>query len=182
MPDATDRDLVIRTRGGKTEAYGELVRRYQGSVFNVCLRMLGERFEAEDQAQECFLRAYQRLGSYDLERPFGPWIRTVAANLCLNYLQRRRPIQVALQEGRDRPIGGDRPGPEAQLERRQAAEEVRRAIAQLPPHYRAVIELRHYQELSYAEISAALELPLSDVKSHLYRARRSLAELLGHHE
>lgn len=182
MQEPTDRELLIRARGGEAEAYGEIVRRYQRSVFNVCYRMLGERHGAEDQAQECFIRAYLRLDSYDLDRPFGPWIHTVAANLCLNHLQRRRPVQVPLLEEHDRPAEGGRPGPEQQLERREQAERVRRAIAGLPAHYRAVIELRHYQEMSYAEISEALDLPLSDVRSHLYRARRSLEQALAEHD
>lgn len=182
MPEPTDRELLVRARRGETQAYGEIVRRYQRSVFNVCYRMLAERYAAEDQAQECFIRAYQRLATYDLDRPFGPWIRTVAANLCLNHLQRRRPVQVPLLDEHDQPAAGGRPGPEQQVERRETAQQVRRAIADLPPHYRAVIELRHYQELSYAEISEALDLPLSDVKSHLYRARRSLVEILGDDE
>ncbi len=181
MADPTDRELVTRTRGGDTEAYGEIVERYQGSVFNVCLRMLGDRYEAEDLAQDSFIRAYQRLESYDVERPFGPWIRTVATNLCLNHLNRRRGIQLPLDDERDQPVSGQ-PGPERRLEMQELAQRMRRAIGEMPPHYRAVIELRHYQELSYAEISKALDLPLSDVKSHLYRARRKLATLLQSHD
>lgn len=180
MTDPTDRELVLRTRGGETEAYGEIVQRYQDSVFNVCLRMLGDRYQAEDLAQDSFIRAFERLGSFDVERPFGPWIRTVATNLCLNHLQRRRAIQVPLDDERDQPVSSQ-PEPERRLELQETVERTRRAIAEMPPHYRAVIELRHYQELSYAEISEALHLPLSDVKSHLYRARRKLAELLSSH-
>jgi RNA polymerase sigma-70 factor (ECF subfamily) len=80
MVDPTDRDLVLRTRRGEVEAFGEVVARYQQSVFNVCFRMLGERMEAEDLAQETFIRAYTRLETFDTERPFGPWIRRVATN------------------------------------------------------------------------------------------------------
>lgn len=182
MPDPADRELVVRTRSGDTEAFGEIVRRYQGSVFNVCLRMMGERFAAEDMAQEAFIRAFQRLDRYDPDRPFGPWIRTVAANLCLNQLKRAGPVQVALEDERDQPLRAGPGGPEQQLQGRQAVELMRAAIAELPPHYRAVIELRHYQEMSYAEIARSLGLPLSDVKSHLYRARRSLARKLDSDE
>src|SRR5262245_32172101 len=89
MGEPADRTLVLRTRAGEVEAFGELVQRYQGSVFNVCYRLLGERREAEDLAQEAFLRAYQRLGTFDADRPLGPWLRRVAANLCLNHLQAR---------------------------------------------------------------------------------------------
>ena len=178
MVDPPDRELVLRARGGEPQAFGELVRRYQDSVFNVCYRMLGERQEAEDLAQDAFIRAFHRLGAFDESRPFGPWMRKVAANLCLNHLERSRPIQLPLDDERDRPLHATVLGPEATLDRKQVGETVRRAILELPAHYRAVIELRHYQEMSYAEIAEALEIPLSDVKSHLYRARRRLAERL----
>ncbi|MFQ5942547.1 MAG: RNA polymerase sigma factor [Anaerolineales bacterium] len=182
MVEPTDRDLVLRTRRGEVEAFGEVVRRYQQSVFNVCYRMLGERMEAEDLAQEAFIRAYQRLATFDVERPFEPWIRRVATNVCLNHIQAQKPESYELDEERDQSptaIGKD---PETFLQSAQASEEIRQAILTLPPHYRAVIELRHYQEMSYSEIAEALELPISDVKSHLYRARRKLAELLSIHE
>ncbi len=85
MVDPTDRDLVLRTRRGEVEAFGEVVARYQVAVFNVCYRMLGERMEAEDLAQETFIRAYKRLETFNVERPFGPWIRRAATKVCLNH-------------------------------------------------------------------------------------------------
>lgn len=178
MEEPSDRALVLRVRRGEDEAYGELVRRYQRSVFNVCYRLLGERREAEDLTQEAFLRAYQRLDTYDETRPFGPWVRRVAANLCLNHLSRRRPPQMPLDDEFDLPQEGGSVDPEASRVRAERAEAVRQAVLALPPHYRAVIELRHFQGLRYAEIAEALGLPLSDVKSHLYRARRELARRL----
>jgi RNA polymerase sigma-70 factor (ECF subfamily) len=142
--------------------------------------MLGERRAAEDQTQEAFIRAYQRLDRFDPQRPFGPWIRRVAANLCLNTLERRQPPGLALDDERDVPLAApEQDDPAAAREETEAAAEVRAAILDLPPRYRAVIELRHFQELSYDEIAAALHLPLSDVKSHLFRARRLLAQTLG---
>jgi RNA polymerase sigma-70 factor (ECF subfamily) len=178
MVEPTDRDLVLRTRRGEVEAFGEVVKRYQQSVFNVCYRMLGERMEAEDLAQETFIRAYQRLETFDADRPFGPWIRRVATNTCLNHIQGQKPESYELDEERDRSPVPSGEQPEIYLQGTQVAEEIRKAIISLPPHYHAVIELRHYQEMSYSEIADALELPISDVKSHLYRARRRLAKLL----
>src|SRR5258708_30625650 len=84
MPDSSDRALVLRVRGGDSDAFGDLVQRYQTSVYNVCFRLLGEAGAAEDQAQEAFIRAYQRLDQFDAERPFGPWVRRGAANPGLN--------------------------------------------------------------------------------------------------
>jgi len=158
------------------------VRSYQVSVFNVCYRLLGERREAEDMAQEAFIRAYERLNTFDVERPFGPWIRRVAANLCLNRLEARPPVHVELDEERDETGRWEQGDPARARERAESAEAVRAALLSLPPHYRAVVELRHFQDLSYAEIAEALNLPLSDVKSHLFRARKLLAEKLQAHD
>ena len=174
MTAPTDRDLILRARRGDAEAYGELVKCYQTSVFNVCYRILHERGEAEDLAQETFMRAYNRLNTFDIEREFGPWIRRVAANLCLNHLESQRN-SAELDEERDT---GESQGPEAVVEVHERSEQIRRALASLPAHYRIVIELRHYQEMSYDEIAAELNIPLSDVKSHLFRARKLLAEKL----
>ncbi len=179
MDAPSDRALLVRTRRGEVEAYSELVRRFQVSVFNVCYRLLGERREAEDLAQETFIRAYQRLETFDLERPFGPWIRRVAANLCYNHLQRRETPQTILDEERELVAASPQPGPEELQEAAWRAERLRAAILGLPGPYRAVIELRHFQDLSYAEIARELDIPLSQVKSHLFRARKSLANSLA---
>jgi RNA polymerase sigma-70 factor (ECF subfamily) len=182
MDSPTDRTLAERARRGDAEAaadaYGELVRRYQTSVFNVCYRLMGERRAAEDMAQEAFIRAYQRLQTFDLARPFGPWMRRVAANLCLNHLQMTPPPTVSLEDERDKPTGAAGDDPEAALEQTQSVEAVRAALLTLPAHYRAAIELRHFHEMRYDEIAAALKIPVSDVKSHLFRARKLLAKKL----
>ena len=175
MGDSTDRDLVLHTRSGEANAFGELVRRYQASVFNVCFRLMGERREAEDLAQEAFIRAYKRLDTFDMGRPFGPWIRRVAANLCITHLRRREPLHLHLDEERDQPIQTVEMDVETRHMQTEDSEVVRSALIGLPSHYREVIELRHFHELSYAEISSALEKPQSDVRSHLFRARKMLA-------
>lgn len=174
MSDSDERELVERAQRGETAAFGELVRAHQTSVFNVCLRLMGERAEAEDAAQEAFIRAFGRLSTFQPERPFGPWMRRVAANLCLNQLDARREA-VPLDEERDEAAELT---PEASRMQTEQSQAVRTALISLPAHYRAVVELRHFQELSYDEIAAELNLPLSDVKSHLFRARKLLAEKL----
>ena len=174
MSAPTDRDLLVRALRGASDAFGELVTRHQTGVFNVCYRILHERGEAEDLAQETFIRAYDRLHTFDLEREFGPWVRRVAANLCLNYLESRKST-TPLDEERD---ADESQKPERQVEVKERSEQIRSALASLPAHYRVVVELRHYQELSYDEIASELNIPLSDVKSHLFRARKLLAEKL----
>ena len=174
METPTDRDLILRARRGDAEAFGELITCYQVSVFNVCYRMTNERREAEDLAQETFLRAHVRLNTFDAGREFGPWIRRVAANLCLNRIEAQHPTS-ELDEEWD---ADEAQSPEAALEVRERSEQIRAALASLPAQYRDVVELRHYQELSYQEIATEMNIPLSDVKSHLFRARKLLAERL----
>lgn len=180
MAEPSDRALLERAlRDDDLEAYGKLVRRYQTSVFNVCYRLMGEHQGAEDQTQEAFIRAHERLETFDLDRPFGPWIRRVAANLCYNELRSNAPIEVPFDPERDLASGSPSGNPELQQQRVERADRVAAAVRGLPPHYRAVIELRHYQELSYKEIAKALDFSMSEVKTYLYRARRALAEELG---
>ena len=177
MDESSDRAIVLRTRRGEVEAFGELVRRYQTSVFNVCYRLLGERREAEDLTQEAFIRAYQRLDTFDIERSFGPWIRRVATNLCYNHLKRHRHLVLPLFEERDKLTGEYANNPENAIVQTECTEALRDAILTLPAHYRAVIELRHFQDLSYEEISETLNISISQVKSHLFRARKQLARI-----
>lgn len=174
MSTLSDRDLIQRARRGEAEAFGELVTRYQVSVFNVCYRILHERAEAEDMAQDSFIRVHERLSTFDDQRPFGPWVRRVAANVCLNHLSSQKSTS-DLDEERDADASQR---PETVQEERERSEQIRSMLASLPAHYRLVIELRHYQEMSYEEIAAELKIPLSDVKSHLFRARKLLAEKL----
>ncbi len=177
MNAPSDRDLILQARSRGSEAgwaFGELVTRYQTSVFNVCYRILHERSEAEDLAQETFIRAYDRIHTFDIKREFAPWIRRVAANLCLNHLESQK-VTTELDDERD---ADPTQRPEAVVEIKERSEQIRIALASLPANYRVVIELRHYQEMSYDEIVAELKIPLSDVKSHLFRARKILAEKL----
>jgi RNA polymerase sigma-70 factor (ECF subfamily) len=178
MNEASDRLLVQRTRGGDVNAFGELVQRYQTSVFSVCYRLLGDSAEAEDLAQEAFLRAFRRLASFDVERPFGPWMRRVAANLCLNTLQQRRPAPAELEDELDEIPGDPREMPELAGDRADLAQRVRSGLLRLPDSYRAVIELRHYQDMSYDEMAAALGIRVGEVRTRLFRARRMMARWL----
>jgi RNA polymerase sigma-70 factor, ECF subfamily len=177
-----EQQLIARAQAGQAEAYGELVRRYQTRVYSVIYRMVGNQQDALDLAQEVFVRAYESIAGFAPGRPFGPWIARVAANLTLNWLQRRRLPTVTLEPENHEAPGAARSPPDYAYEpervylsaERQA--QIRAAIAALPPHYRAVIELRHLQDMPYETIAATLNIPLSDVKSHLFRARQQLRE------
>ena len=185
-----EQQLLHQARQGdetSAAAYGELVRRYQTAVFNTAYRLLGRRVEAEDAAQEAFLRAYRALERFDLERPFAPWIKRITTNLCLNWLesaQARTQLLAAELSSNDQPVSMDNwaqaaPSPEQTLVREEQSTKLHQAILALPPRYRVAIELRHFQELSYEEMAAVMERPLSSVKSDLFRARKMLAEKMG---
>lgn len=174
-----ERQLIARTRAGDADAFGQLVTRYQSSVYSVCFRFMGEQRDAEDLTQDAFIRAYQRLHLYDDSRPFGPWLRRLAANLCLNALQRRVPVETELDPERLPESDSD---PARAIVATETRTELDAAIQTLPSHYRLPLLLRHLHALSYAEIAQALNLPLSDVKSNLFRARKKLLELVKPHD
>jgi len=188
MSTADDRELILRAQEGDLNAFGDLVRRHQAAVFNVAFRMFGQRSEAEDAAQETFLRAFRALGTFDVERPMAPWLKRIATNVCLNWLASARVKPYVTVADMNRPgeekssmddWAHNRPTPEQELVTKETARQIRAAILKLPPPYRAVIELRHFQYLSYDEIGQTLGRSLNNVKSDLFRARRMLAELLG---
>jgi RNA polymerase sigma-70 factor (ECF subfamily) len=170
---------VRRAQAGDVAAFGDLVRDHQTAIFNVCYRLMGERREAEDLTQDAFIRAFDKLHLLDPARPFLPWMRRLATNVCLNALQRNRRIQFSL-DGDDiaEPRADTASEPPAAFAQREAADGLRRALRTLPAHYRAVIELIHFQEMTYADAAEALRIPVSDVKSHLFRARKRLLHSL----
>jgi RNA polymerase sigma-70 factor (ECF subfamily) len=173
--EAAHRELIRRAQHGDTDAFGQLVTHYQQAVYNIAYRLTGNRQEAEDVAQEAFVKTYLALDRFDTQRPFAPWLYRIATNTALNRLKRRRPESEFNEE-----ISPDNtaPNPEAQIITAEATDRLRAAIVDLPPNYRAAIELRHFQGLSYREMSETLDTPLSDVKSWLFRARRRLREVL----
>ncbi|MEW5940542.1 MAG: sigma-70 family RNA polymerase sigma factor [Chloroflexota bacterium] len=175
MP-ATDRELAERVQRGDQDAFAELVRLHQSAVFNVAYRFLGNVHDAEDAAQETFLRAWRFFNQFDMDRALAPWLKRIAVNVCLNRLETNRPL-LSLDEEGPAPLDPT-PGPEFVTARRAQTDRIRRELTSLPPRYRAVIELRHFQDLSYEEISETLKRPLSDVKSDLFRARKLLADRL----
>jgi len=176
MNIATDRGLIIHAAQGDQDAFDELIRRHQSAVFNTALRLLGNRSDAEDAAQESFIRAFHAFNTFDTAYPLLPWLRRITTNVCLNRIKGDKP-SLSLDDVLSPPMEPS-PGPETQTVNRERDAQIRSAILSLRPLYRAVIELRHFQDLSYAEIAETLDRPLSDVKSDLFRARKLLAETL----
>lgn len=175
MLPSDERDVVSRARHGDREAFGEIVRRHQQDLFSIACRMLGDAREAEDAAQEVFLRAYRSLDTFQSARPLRPWLRRIMVNLCLNRLASRRPV-LELDEELAETTELD---PERQTLTKDLRERLARELDCLPARYRAVLVLRHYEDMSYEEIARAIGRPVSDVKSDLFRARKLLSGRLS---
>ncbi len=176
LVNVDEHSLLLAAQQGDTTAFGEMVERYQTSVYSVCWRLLGDRHDAEDATQEAFVRAYQRLHTFDRDRSFGPWIRRVAANYCFNHLESAKPPMIALDKSAN--VSASENDPARLTLERERDQQLHAALQTLAPNYRIVVELRHFQELSYEEIAEELGQPLSSVKTHLFRARRLLADQL----
>jgi RNA polymerase sigma-70 factor (ECF subfamily) len=167
---------IQRALAGDQDAFACLVEAYQTAVYNLAYRMLGNAVEAEDAAQETFLRAYTRLDTYDSDRKFSSWLLAIASHYCIDRLRQRRLGWLSLDELPPWrwPAGSSRP--EEAVIRSEERDEVRQLLDQLPPHYRATVIFRYWYDLSYQEIAEAMETTESAVKSTLHRARRMLAQ------
>ena len=169
--------FIARARDGDDLAFQEVVNAYQGPVFNLCYRMLGNAQEAEDAAQETFLKAYRNMKRYDPDRKFLNWILSIASNHCIDRLRRRRLQIISLDEMLPRfENPASNPGPEEAMTDLELQEDVREILDQLGSTDKAAVVLRYWYEYSYEEIAEALSLTVPAVKSRLHRARRTLAE------
>ena len=167
---------------GDRAAFTRLVELHKRVVHGLCLRVLQDPEEAQDAAQETFVRAWSAIATYDAEQPFTPWLLRIARNLCLDLLRLRLPagrrleLDAPQREGAEAPELADpaAPPPDEQLERAETASSLGVAVAALPPNYREVIHLFHVDRMSYREIAATLEVPMGTVMTWLHRARARL--------
>lgn len=169
------RRLVRQCLAGDQAAMLALVERFQWQVFGLCYRMLGQRQDAEDASQETFVRVLKNLHRWDPGREFQPWLLAIAGNRCRTALatRKRRPTAELAEEL----VVDNEPDHDAG---RQLAEELHLALAQVRPEYRQAFVLFHEQELSYAEIADAMQVPLGTIKTWVHRARRELIDTLRH--
>lgn len=172
-PPSDLQTLVGQCLTGDQAAMLALVERFRGQVFGLCYRMLGQRQDAEDAAQETFVRVLKNLHRWDQARDFEPWLFAIAGNRCRTALsaRKRRPTAEAVLDIIPDKEPDHRPA-------QQLAEEVQLALATLRDEYRQAFVLFHEQELSYADIAAAMEVPLGTIKTWVHRARRELIEYL----
>lgn len=171
-------DWLVRAIDGDDEAFAQLVETYQKPVFSLCYRMLGSATEAEDGAQETFLRAYKSLHRYDASRSFATWLLSIASHYCIDQLRKRRFETFSIND-EDRawaepPDPG--PNPEIATSRSEQLDAVRKLLDTLSGKDRAAVVMHYWHGLSYEEIADNLSLTVSAVKSRLHRARRTMAE------
>ncbi len=170
-----DSELAVRARKGDDSAFDRLIERHQRPVFRLCWSMLGDRSDAEDAAQETFVRAYQSLPSYDAERSFGPWLRGIASNVCLQLLRRR-----SLRSGRQLSLDAsptDPPAPE-DPEPSPLADRAVAALRRLDETYRLPLTLFYLEEASVADVAQALDISPGAVRVRLHRGREKLRRML----
>jgi RNA polymerase sigma-70 factor (ECF subfamily) len=181
-PDSTILEWIQQAKQGNQEAFAELVYNYQDAVYNLTYRMLGERAEAEDAAQETFLRAYLHLYRYDAERSFKTWLLSIASNHCIDRLRKRRIRWLSLDDPLPSEsalaLSSTEPTPEEWSLSNERGKSIQTLLEELAPEYRAAVILRYWYDYSYIEIAQTLETTESAIKSRLFRARQMLAEKL----
>jgi len=178
MTGRSDVELMLALKAGDENAFTELVNRHRDAVVNLTYRYLGNQTDAEDLAQEVFLKVYRARGRYEPSAKFTTWLYRVAANACLNEVRdrRRRPTFSAAALDEPSAPGADRSAasPPEEAERSELKEQVRAALAELPERQRLALLLNKFHGLGYEEMAESLAMSVPAVKSLLVRARENL--------
>lgn len=181
-----DLELVAKAKEGDQVAFGKLMSRYRDSIFFMVLKMVHNRDDAEDLTLEAFGKAFNNIANYSADFAFSTWLFKIATNNCIDFIRKKRLQTTSLDQtsttddGESSPIAvkDHTPDPEESLVKDQRAQKIRAAIEELSPKYRALIELRYLDELSYEEIAEKLDIPLGTVKAQLFRAKDMLYNIL----
>jgi RNA polymerase sigma-70 factor (ECF subfamily) len=181
-----DDELVRRVQNGNTEAFEELVRRYERKVYNITYRLLGNEQDASEALQDSFLRAYRFIGKFQFKSSFFTWLYRIATNVSLSKLRKREKVDVVsidepLNEAGDLPleIPDYKYNPERMMQQREIRRALQEAVDKLPPDYRSVVVLRDLEGLSNEEASRVLSISVAAVKSRLHRGRLVLRKRLS---
>jgi RNA polymerase sigma-70 factor, ECF subfamily len=174
-PAVSDGYLVARARDGYLDAYEMLVQRHSAMAYRVALRLCGDHYDAQDIAQEAFIAAWQNLDRFRADSSFSTWLYQIVTRRSLNKVSRGRVADLVnlLDEAADPDTE-----PDTRAERNQAVDAVTDALATLPFPQRTVIVLHHFEGLSYAEVAKVTGSSVPAVRSHLFRARRTLGKTL----
>jgi RNA polymerase sigma-70 factor (ECF subfamily) len=181
-----DRALVERVQAGDQQAYGLLVVKYQRKLLRLVSRLVRDPAEAEDVAQEAFIKAYRALPSFRGESAFYTWLYRIGVNTAKNWLianRRRAPTTTEMDNAEAESYGEsdllrDVDTPERVLMSKQIANTVNQAMAELPEELRTAVTLREIEGLSYEEIAQVMDCPIGTVRSRIFRARESIAQKL----
>jgi RNA polymerase sigma-70 factor (ECF subfamily) len=173
VPDETEERLVRLAKKGDPDAFSELVRRHQHTVFNLACRFMRDPTLAEDMVQEAFLKAFRLLRTFRGDCAFGTWMYRVTCSVCLTEINRRKKRgEVALRPRHDRAAGGSR------LESADIPDLVRRCVTMLPGRYAAIITLYYLREIPYEEIARIMRIPMGTLKIWMHRARKQLKRIV----
>lgn len=166
---------IAESLAGNANAFSRLVTKYQAMVYNLAYRMLGRPAEAEDAAQETFVRAFVKLDSYDARLSFRNWLLAITAHLCVDQLRRKRADSLEEESLIGLP-DTHTASPEAEVIKKEQGRDVRALLESLPEKYRMMIVLRYWYDMPYSEIGQVTGLEETTVKTRLFRARQMLIE------
>lgn len=184
MTEVSEKKIIEKVLGGDANAFEELVLKYEKTVYNLALRMVGDRDDAFDMTQEAFIKAYGSLSSFRGDSKFSVWIYRITTNVCLDFLRSKsRKQQVSLtvsddDEDAQLDIPDPKADPEQQLMQKMSMQSVEEGLKTLPDKQRQILVMRELGGMSYAEIGAALSLEEGTVKSRIFRARKRLCAFL----
>jgi RNA polymerase sigma-70 factor, ECF subfamily len=170
-----ERDAVLACQRGEREAFDQLVERYQRDIYRLCYRYVNNHEDANDMAQEVFLKAYRAIGRFRGDSSFSTWLYRIAVNTCLNFRALRRPETQELPEG----LPDRRPGAVADIQSEEEARRVRKAVARLPEKQRATLILKIYHDLTHEEVAGVLGSTVGTVKANLFHALGNLKRLMA---
>jgi len=168
-------ELLLQVKAGDIGAFTQIVETFQKPVYSLCYRMLGNAQDAEDAAQETFMRAYKSMHRFDLKRPFSTWLLSIAAHYCIDQIRKARIKLISIEELSIPELPDRDLGVEFKLSQKEEREKIRILLEALSPTDRACVVMYYWHEFSYDEICDALSLSQSAVKSRLHRARREMA-------
>ena len=182
----SEEQLIRRAQQGDNVAFEELLLLHQKKVYNLCLRMSANPDDALDLSQEAFLRAWRSLGQYQFEASFSTWLFRLTSNICIDFLRRKKRRQETSltesyddsDEGAELSVPDAQPGPEQQAMTNETKIELARAMEQLSPEHREILQLRVIEDLQYEQIADILGVRVGTVKSRLARARLSFRKIL----
>ncbi len=176
MRGETDHDLLEKAKSGDGKAFGRIVERHTGVVYAAVRSVLGSRSDIDDAVQEAFIRIYRGLPSFSGRSSLSTWIWSIARNHAINVRAKERDDVIPLEKTAE--IASNRYGPEAELARRTAAEDIEWLLSSLEGNYREVIELRYLAGKKYREIAKVLDLPEGTIKTLIHRARIRMKKMM----